>query len=339
MIDPVTINPVKHSRTLKTKLIGTILVLSIVPLLLSSWLTFDSYMSSMKGEALKQLVANRNFKQFQLSDYFKDLKDQTLVFAGDNASDNTIQDTKGVALTLTEFQAASTTLAGSHLDFVGLTDLFNTNDKKRATTGVLNRSYYDALHAEIQPNYSRFADKAGLQNIFLVAALGQVVYSINKTKAFGTNLMTGPQVNGALAQAFASVSKQNEAQPIIFHDYSLNPDSSTYSAYIAIAKFDFGHFLGAIIYQIPLTTLKRLIGDSIELGATGKVLVIGDDGLIRAAQQGTGSNELIGHEAVHNTTAFGQRFEGNSAGEQRNDSGQVFLEVSAPLKVFDRQWS
>jgi class 3 adenylate cyclase len=150
-------------------------------------------------------------------------------------------------------------------------------------------SRYDAAHARYHSVLRRAAQTVGFYDINLMdAATGDVVYTMVKETDFASNMY-----NGALAHSgFARVAKRaldprNGGKPVI-EDYSVyTPSAFAPQMFAAAPIIADGQTIGVFVAQIDIRTLNDLLTDnsgwrSTGEGATGEVLLTGEDRLLRS---------------------------------------------------------
>jgi class 3 adenylate cyclase len=150
-------------------------------------------------------------------------------------------------------------------------------------------SHYDDVHALFHPVLRRAAQTVGFYDINLMdAATGDVVYTMAKETDFASNMY-----NGALAHSgFARVAKlaldpRNGGKPVI-EDYSAyTPSALAPQMFVATPIIADGQTIGVFVAQIDIQTLNNLLTDnngwrSTGQGATGEVLLTGEDRLLRS---------------------------------------------------------
>jgi hypothetical protein len=150
-------------------------------------------------------------------------------------------------------------------------------------------SRYDDAHARYHPLLRRAAHTVGFYDINLMdAATGDVVYTMAKETDFASNMY-----NGALAHSgFARVAKRaldprNGGKPVI-EDYSAyTPSGFAPQMFAAAPIIADGQTIAVFVAQIDIRTLNDLLTDnngwrSTGQGATGEVLLTGEDRLLRS---------------------------------------------------------
>jgi class 3 adenylate cyclase len=150
-------------------------------------------------------------------------------------------------------------------------------------------SRYDAAHGRYHPLLRRAAQTVGFYDINLMdAATGDVVYTVVKETDFASNMY-----NGALMQSgFARVAKRaldprNGGKPVIEDYTAYTPSAFAPQMFAAAPIIADGQTIAVFVAQIDIRTLNDLLTDnngwrSTGQGATGEVLLTGEDRLLRS---------------------------------------------------------
>ncbi|MDG0817252.1 ATP-binding protein [Bdellovibrio svalbardensis] len=142
------------------------------------------------------------------------------------------------------------------------------------------------IHENIHPFFLDYADRFNITDILLVDNTGTIVYSLQKSLNFGTNLNSGIFSSTALGDAYRW-SLTAAPRSYKFYDFTANGGfSSTPAAYFVSPVFDKFQLLGAVIFQISLDRVDQVLSDNHQwkkmgLKETGEVLAFGQDGLLR----------------------------------------------------------
>ncbi len=160
------------------------------------------------------------------------------------------------------------------------------NVKTLAMKGTLNKaddgSIYSSLHAQYHPEFLKFAQQAGIADIFLIDyKSGNVVYSIRKNIDFATNLFDGPFRNSALALAFKTAIAQSVQGTVSYIDESKYlPALLKPMMFISTPVYTGGQMAGVVVFALdtqPLDQLLALDKDGLSSGRSLKTIIIGKD--------------------------------------------------------------
>jgi methyl-accepting chemotaxis protein len=140
---------------------------------------------------------------------------------------------------------------------------------------------HDRLHQRIQermkPNITAF----GFYDIFLITPSGRIAYTYFKEIDYGTSLTTGPWANSNLARVWKEASEMN--MPNWFADYeNYAPSYESPASFLIIPLKNGDTVLGHIAFQIDLSQVNTIMGQSIGTGKTGETLLVGSNYLMRS---------------------------------------------------------
>jgi class 3 adenylate cyclase len=150
-------------------------------------------------------------------------------------------------------------------------------------------SLYDAVHGRYHPILRRAAQTIGFYDINLMdAATGDVVYTMVKETDFASNMYNGALTHSGFARvAKRALDPRNGGKPVI-EDYSAyTPSGFAPQMFAAAPIIADGQTIGVFVAQIDIRTLNDLLTDnndwrSTGQGATGEVLLTGEDRLLRS---------------------------------------------------------
>lgn len=136
--------------------------------------------------------------------------------------------------------------------------------------------------------FTRLVDEAGYEDALLMNLDGDVVFSAYKGVDLGTNLMTGPYRESALAKAYSDVIATNSVSTIVLTDFERwIPSLNVPTMWVISPVGNDSRVTGAMAFQISLDTINDLTTGSQQwkeqgLGDTGEVYLVGLDDLMRS---------------------------------------------------------
>jgi PAS domain S-box-containing protein len=188
---------------------------------------------------------------------------------------------------------------------------------RQAVDDADDGSLYSTVHREVHNNIRRLAQIKGIRDVLLVNEVGDIVYTIRKDADFGTNLLTGPYANTALAKLYSRALADVPLGETAFADFSKYPPAGDEGIAFAASKLnvDLHRAIGVLVLSFTNDKLNQIALDPTGLGETGEVYLVGPDYLMRSDSrfQPGGflttrvENDLIrtmlgGKEAQHLTT-------------------------------------
>ncbi len=153
----------------------------------------------------------------------------------------------------------------------------------------MNKNYdneYSKNHIEIHKAYVQLLKNFGLYDIFLVNKDGDVVYSVEKEKDYGTNLESGVYSKTGLGKAFAKVKKLGKGE-VAFSDFeAYEPSYNEPAMFLASPVIYLGDFEGAVIFQLPKGKINEVMSfdgnyEKAGLGKTGQANLVCEDGCMK----------------------------------------------------------
>jgi len=185
-----------------------------------------------------------------------------------------------------EFTGAWTILGTGQKDYLHaayITKNANATGKKHLLDAANDDSLYSKTHAKYHPYMREFVLEHGYYDMFLVDAAGNVIYTMYKEPDFATNLNDGEWKDSGLAKVFKGAMAQKDAEQVSYADFTpYAPSNNVPAGFIGRPiEDDAGHRLGVLIYQLPIDKLSALFDDEKQMGATGKIYLVGEDYLLR----------------------------------------------------------
>lgn len=200
---------------------------------------------------------------------------------------------------------------------------------------------YNDTHERYHAWFRPVTKSRAYQDLFIVSAKGNVIYSVYKEKDFATNLVTGPLKDSALGKLFADIKEHSDDEHYItvsdFTSYSANNNEPA-SFMGSPVKNEEDEFVGALIIQMPIKRMNQVMQNPRGLGQTGETYLVGQDKLLRSdlrlKKTPTILKEKADIEAVKKAL-MGQ----TGLIEAPNNQGVNVLAAYAPLKFMGLSWA
>lgn len=129
---------------------------------------------------------------------------------------------------------------------------------------------YMTIEQELKPFLTDYKESSRYGDLFLISPQGDAIFSVNRDAELGTNLLTGPFRNTALAKAFDRARTLMETG---ISDFEPHPTQHGAAAFIASPVFRKGKFLGVVALEVTDEDILPLIQDYWGLGETGEVVI------------------------------------------------------------------
>ncbi|WIF95814.1 methyl-accepting chemotaxis protein [Caminicella sporogenes] len=232
----------KKNMRLSTKLLIVILLLSLLPLSISTYLNYKEAKKALEERAFEQLISIRDIKKMQIETYFSDL----------------ITDMK--------------ILKDNYLVKRGI-----ENYEKAFKMGI-NSDEYKRVEAEFGEKLRKYKEINGYYDLFLITKSGDVVYTAAREQDFGTNLINGKYKDTPLAEAFNK--GLYDITLIDFKYYEVNNEAAAFVSG-PIKDENTGEVKGVVVFQIPIDEIDNIMHERSGLGETGETYIVGQDLFVR----------------------------------------------------------
>jgi PAS domain S-box-containing protein len=204
-------------------------------------------------------------------------------------------------------------------------------------------SAYSLAHRRLHPQLRSLADRYGYRDLLLTDLQGNVVYSVRKRDDFATNLLNGPYRDSGLGQALrgalASLASGRES----FADFApYQPNGGDPTGFLATPVYGEGYQpLGVLILEMPIDRIDRVMQQAAGLGRTGETLIVGPDGMLRAASRLASATAILRQPA--GIDGFAEALRGASGAREAIEHGpdgkaDRVLAAFAPLEVLGARW-
>lgn len=165
-----------------------------------------------------------------------------------------------------------------------ITNNANALGEKHLLDYANDGSYYSAVHRKYHPWVRTFLNERGYYDIFLFDLKGNLIYSVFKELDYATNLNTGEWKDTDLGNVFRAAAAASDASSVTFTDFRpYAPSADAPASFIARPVMnDNGVKIGVVAFQMPIGIINNFMQSADGLGETGEMLLVGDDGLMRA---------------------------------------------------------
>ena len=195
-------------------------------------------------------------------------------------------------------------------------------------------STHEMLHSDL----ITYLDDHGYYDIFIVEPTqGRVVYSVYKELDYGTKLFNGPYRETGLAE----VSRR--ALNLPRGEYALSDFGTYYPSYDAAAMFVGSPIfrgdtlLGALVFQVPIEPINEILTADKGLGATGKIVAVGEDHLMRSQSRLADTSSVLKDKIV--TPTIDDAILGNEGIRLEEFDGESSLLAYMPANIPQIEWA
>jgi methyl-accepting chemotaxis protein len=154
---------------------------------------------------------------------------------------------------------------------------------------------YDDAHERYHPWFRKLLTERGYYDIFLFNTDGDLVYTVFKEDDYAMNFQVGggKWASSDLGEAFRQAST-SAAEGLTFLDFKpYGPSFDAPASFISTPIMDNGQKIGALVFQMPIDEINRIMGASGGLGLTGETVIVGQDGLLRNDSRFTEQSDIL----------------------------------------------
>ena len=333
-----------------TKLIAAFLAVGLIPFAVLGWIALDKSSEGLSTQAFNQLNGVREIKKAQIQKFFDERRGDMGVLV------ETVETLRQEAFAkLTAVQTIkrnqieryfNTTLVGAvrtladqpftHQAVDAFKVAFDADGKK---VGAEWRKAETAFHAK----FAKTMKTNGFYDIFLIAADGDVVYTVTRESDLAQNLATGPLKDSGLGKAYRDAAKKDLA----FADFNpYAPSKGEPASFMASAIRDpAGAIAGYLAIQVPLDQINAIMGERTGLGKTGETYLVGPNQLMRSDSFLDPANHTVKASFANpdkgkvGTKASKAAIAGESGADVVKDyNGNPVLSAYGPLDIQGVRW-
>jgi PAS domain S-box-containing protein len=129
---------------------------------------------------------------------------------------------------------------------------------------------YRVIDDRINAYFPYYRDAYGYDNLHLVSANGEVVFSVVSGKYVGVNLNSEPDKDSALAKVVGNANMLLQAENSSF---SLDRTTGMHAVFVAAPVFKKGKLIGTLALELSNRELSHLAEDYKDLGETGETVI------------------------------------------------------------------
>ncbi len=348
----------KLFKRIGVKLITAFLLIGILPLLISSYISSSHSSQALTTARFNQLSGVREIKKSQIESFFHERKGDMEVLL------ETVETLRQEAFAKLEAQHdLKSEMLKKYFDnailnlevFSRSKDVTSLNDSLllfHRTSYVKDNEAFKTdtdAYKQLWKNYgervTQFQKETGYYDVFMICAEhGHVMYSAAREADLGTNLNSGPYKDSGLARIWKKTVSNKKTSIVDFAPYA--PSNNEPAAFIGVPMFNRGVVQSVIVVRLPLDHINDIMSIRSGLGKTGESYLVGQDKLMR-------SDSFLHPESHSVKASFANPEKGRMdteavrwalAGEDRADvinnaMNKVVLSVAAPFKVLDLTWA
>jgi methyl-accepting chemotaxis protein len=293
-------------------------------------LAYTEASSDLTAATEGKLKATVEGRKVELDRYLDGIRQDVLIISG----------IKTVSDGMTEFDYGFKALPEADTKLRALYAAETDPAKRRALDTANDRSDYSDVHARYHGWFRNLQEAKGLPDIFLVNQDGNVVYSVDKSAEYATDLTSGRWKDSELGKLFARIKAAPDKGHVVFSDvHTYAPAGGTPASFIgAPVLTEDGTFQGALIFQMPIGRINEVLQLSVGMGETGETFLVGDDHMMRSQSRLTTQPTLLAQRIDGEATTEALAGKSGSA-TLVGRSGQDAIAAYAPVTFLDTHWA
>lgn len=221
---------------LATRLLSWFMFLTIVPLGILMWITYERGASAIRREIEQSLEATSKARAVQIENYVVERKRNV----------SGLSRIPDIVATMAEFHQAF-------------------------QKGGLRSAEFEAIDQRMRPFLTSVKESRGYSDLFLISPEGDCLFSVAKSEVMGSNVITGPYKESSLARVFERTKSMLDSEVSDFEYYQASNESA---AFIAAPIMRGKTLVGIIELQLNNQEIYRLLADYTGLGETGETVVV-----------------------------------------------------------------
>jgi methyl-accepting chemotaxis protein len=312
-MENVTLTRVSFFNSLKIRLMGILILVSLLPLILAGIIGYHSVKSELQNEVINKLTAVRDIKALQIQEYFRERVADMQVLVKDKQTKTALQNFIQATTETSDFR----TLYLHKLDA--------SNDESSYTKV---HKYYHSIFQEYSSTYGYY------DLIFIEPEQGTIVYSVAKGEDFGTSLRTGMYGDSNLAIAFREVLNTRE---IVIKDFAYYKPSRAPASFVLAPIIEENKLLGVVALQLSTKKLNEVMQEKTGMGETGETYLIAEDHFMRSDSRFSTSSTILQQKVDSN--AVNDALQGKKGVITNTDyHNKLVLSAYCPIALPNLRW-
>jgi class 3 adenylate cyclase len=305
--------------SIQSKLLGMLLVTSILSAAVVGAIGYQSGRSSLRESVFDRLTEIRQSQSRQLQGGVADLKNSLVVYSRGSTATQAIEafttgfDELGAATInpaqqqslvdyyTKQFAPEEDKESGEQVDVDALlptanaqrylqalyTAPFNDFDAAIKFDDARDGSAWSAANARFNDFFREIVKRFEFEDALLIDTQGNVVYSAYKGVDLGTNVLTGPFKGGQLTAAYQQALDSNTVDYVGLTDFGEYAPADEPTAWFVSPVGPQGRVEGVLALQFPISKINRLMTmdrrwSESGMGETGETFIVGPDDLMRS---------------------------------------------------------
>ena len=282
--------------------------------------------TALRESSVKELRAIQAIKSNQIDSLFEELHVEMEVIARSGDVDEVLED-------LIRYHEEM------GVDATGPYDITGNGDELTLA--------YEEIYRTAHEKLSVYTEVAGHYDLFLACEEhGHVMYTNARKADLGTNLVTGPYRDSALARAWELARVTDDPVIVDMEPYAASNNEPA-MFYAQRVRNDAGEVHGVAVIQVSLGQINAIMQERTGMGETGETYLVGEDNLMRsdsyldpeARSVNASLNGTVGANGV-DTEAVREAFAGRpGSGVIVDYNGNPVLSAWDVVEVGDFTWA
>jgi len=284
---------------IKTKLIAVLMLVGLIPLGTIAYIAQSKAKAALQEQVFTQLASLRDVRCRQIENYIRQRLSDVQMLAGNPIVVSAVQDYE---------------------------DAFVSGGVSGSECQQVNRQ-----HAEWLRQYEQ---ELGYEDLYLVGADGDVVFSVDRASDLGANLISGRYARENIGELYVRAQEGVAIVDLAAYPAKGGAPASFVGAPIVDAG---GGLVGEVLLQIPLERLSNMLQERSGLGASGETYLVGADQLMRSDSRFSDQPTTL-KRRIETATCKSGLAGGSGLDIVPGPSGASVLSAYAPLSVAGLDW-
>jgi methyl-accepting chemotaxis protein len=339
---------------MKPKLISLFLLVGLIPLIAIGLISVLNAEAALMTQANNNLEAVHEIKRDQITKYAAERQGDmgVLVKTVDTLREETFSKLEALLATKTGeltryFDSLAAEIRVLKDNPTTLEAMERFEAAFEAEGGRVGGAKWSEVEGDLGAIFAGMMADFGYYDIFLIAADGDVVYTVAKEADLGKNISSAELSASGLARAFKAAADADR-EGIAFVDFQpYAPSGGEPAAFAAASVYDAaGQFAGAIAYQVPLAEINAIMTERAGMGQTGECYLVGPDKLMRSDSYLDPVNHTVNAsfanpgKGIVDTVAAQNALAGTAGqGVIADYNGNPVLSIYQPIDIHGVRWA
>ncbi|MBF0444877.1 MAG: hypothetical protein HQL68_04760 [Magnetococcales bacterium] len=334
-----------ENARIKPMLIWTFLLVGLLPIVISGFLSSSNSKDALMQQAFNQLKSVREIKKVQIENFFKERQGDigVLVETVTTLRSNAINQL--TAINQSKKQQVENYFRGRQLLMMDVRkNLRFTKAVEPFSDAIahgIESQEYKKMYNQRFPGLKTFQETAEFFDVYIINLNGRVVFSTERRSDMGSDLIRGPLKNSGLAQAFKKGRLDTHMTDFAWYEPTKAP-----AAFISTPLVNNnGSIVGVGAFQVSLKPVNKIMTSRYGMGKTGESYLVGPDKLMRSDSFLDPENHSVAASFANpdkgkvDTEAVRLALAGTTGADVIIDyNGNPVVSAFAPLKINGVKW-